>query len=188
MDFDATSCYDRIIPSIASLAGRSFGQHKALCFVHARFLEDAKYLLKTKLGISEAFFSHCKLVPIFGTGQGSANSPIIWVLISSHLFQAHEAKANGATFISPDRSTSIQVCMIGFVDDSNDCVNNFESTDQSHQSLLPLACHDAQLWHELLSRSGGALEVPKCLFHLAEFSFDAPWGVINALVEAVIPP
>ena len=33
MDFDASSCYDRIIPSIASLAARSFGQHKALCFI-----------------------------------------------------------------------------------------------------------------------------------------------------------
>jgi hypothetical protein len=28
MDFDASSCYDRIIPSIASLAARSFGQKK----------------------------------------------------------------------------------------------------------------------------------------------------------------
>jgi hypothetical protein len=51
-DFDATSCYDRIIPSIASLAGRSFGQHQSLCL-------EAKYLLKTKLGISEEAFSHC---------------------------------------------------------------------------------------------------------------------------------
>jgi hypothetical protein len=50
-DFDVTSCYDRIIPSIASLAGRSFGQHQSLYFVHARFLAEAKYLLKTKLGI-----------------------------------------------------------------------------------------------------------------------------------------
>jgi hypothetical protein len=30
MDFYASSCYDRIIPSIVSLAARSYGQHKAL--------------------------------------------------------------------------------------------------------------------------------------------------------------
>ncbi|KAG7374543.1 hypothetical protein IV203_013638 [Nitzschia inconspicua] len=53
MDFNATSCYDRIIPNIANLAGRSFGQHRALCFLHAKFLEDAQYILKTKLGLSE---------------------------------------------------------------------------------------------------------------------------------------
>lgn len=157
MDFDATSCYDRIIPSIASLPSKGFGQHKALCLVHARFLAEAKYLLKTKLGISEDFFSHCKIAPIYGTVQWRANSPILWVLISSRLFQAHASKAFGAIFTSPDRG-SIQVCMIGFVDDSNECVNNF--ADQSHASLIPLAQQYAQLWHALLSRSGGALEVP----------------------------
>jgi hypothetical protein len=50
MDFDASSCYDRIIPRIASLAARSFGQHQALCFIHATFLRQARYILKTKLG------------------------------------------------------------------------------------------------------------------------------------------
>jgi hypothetical protein len=35
MDFDASSCNDRIIPSIARLAARSFGQHQTLCFIHA---------------------------------------------------------------------------------------------------------------------------------------------------------
>ena len=53
MDFDASSCYDRIIPCIASLAARSFGQHQALCFIHASFLQKAKYYLKTKLGLSD---------------------------------------------------------------------------------------------------------------------------------------
>ncbi|KAG7343901.1 hypothetical protein IV203_021909 [Nitzschia inconspicua] len=54
MDFDATSCYDRIIPNITSLAGRSFGQHRTLCFLHANFLEEAQYILKTKLGLSNS--------------------------------------------------------------------------------------------------------------------------------------
>jgi hypothetical protein len=83
MDFDASSCYDRIIPSIASLASRSFGQHQTLCFIHATFLRQAKYKLKTKLGLSDEDYSHCHLHPIYGTGQGSTNSLVIWVLISS---------------------------------------------------------------------------------------------------------
>jgi hypothetical protein len=44
-DFDATSCFDRIIPSIASLVSRSYGMHRTLCILHKRFLEDAKCLL-----------------------------------------------------------------------------------------------------------------------------------------------
>ena len=139
MDFDASSCYDRIIPSIASLAARSFGQHKALCFIHATFLQQAKYVLKTKLGLSDEGFSHCQLHPIYGTGQGSANSPVIWVLISSRLFDAHAARAYGATFFSPDRSLQLQIFMIGFVDDSNACVNDFVNSNQSPEILLQRA-------------------------------------------------
>jgi hypothetical protein len=47
MGFDASSCYDRIILRIASLAGRSYGQHQALCIIHGTFLQLAKYKLKT---------------------------------------------------------------------------------------------------------------------------------------------
>src|SRR5512138_2140785 len=102
MDFDATSCYDRIIGNLASLAARSYGHHQTLCFIHARFLQEAKYLLKTKLGVSEEHYKHCNLHPIYGTGQGSANSPAIWIMVSSKAFDAHEEAAHGAVFESPD--------------------------------------------------------------------------------------
>ncbi|KAG7355833.1 hypothetical protein IV203_000519 [Nitzschia inconspicua] len=171
IDFDATSCYNRIIPNIASLAGRSFGQHLALCFLHAKFLEEAQYILKTKLGLSEEAYSHCELHPIFGTGQGSASSPVIWVLISSQLFNVHTAKANGAIFLSPDGSIKTQIYMVGFVDDLANCINDFTNPSQEVETLLHNARHDAQLWNDLLDSSGGALEVRKCMFHLAHYQF-----------------
>jgi hypothetical protein len=177
MDFDASSCYDRIIPSIASLAG-SYGQHQALCFIHGTFLQQAKYVLKTKLGLSDEEYSHCRLHPIYGTGQGSANSPVIWALISSRLFDAQAARAYGATFVSPDRIFHLQIFMIGFVDDSNACVNDFLNPDQSPDVLLERATTDAQLWNDLLCCLGGALEIPKCAYHLAHFGFSAAGGPV----------
>ncbi|KAG7367961.1 hypothetical protein IV203_030704 [Nitzschia inconspicua] len=143
MDFNATSCYDRIIPNIANLAGRSFGQHRALCFLHAKFLEDAQYILKTKLGLSEEAYSHCEIHPIFGTGQGSANSPVIWT----------------------------QIYMVGFVDDSANCINDFTNSFQEVETLIHKAQQDPQLWNDLLDSSGGALEVRKCMFYLAHYQF-----------------
>jgi hypothetical protein len=88
-DFNATSCYDRIIPWMASMLSRSRGIHKNVCLVHARTLQEARYLLKTKLGVSNEFYSHCRAFPIYGTGQGSGNSPMIWCFISSMLFTIH---------------------------------------------------------------------------------------------------
>ena len=63
-DNDAASCYDRIFPNIFSLVGRKKGMHKNVMFVHATTLEKAKYRLKTALGVSEGYYSHCKTFPI----------------------------------------------------------------------------------------------------------------------------
>ena len=140
----------------------------------ARTLQEAKYQLKTQMGISKAFYQHCELFPIYGTGQGSGNSPVIWCIISSILFDCHATKAHGATFESPDKTISITVYMIGFVDDSTGQVNDFNSDIQPHPSvLINRMRHDAQLWNDLLWSSGGALELPKCTYQVIHWQFTA---------------
>ena len=76
-DNDATACYDRIVCSIASLAGKKFGIHRDVIFVHAKTLEEAKFKLKTSVGISNSSYTHCTKFPLYGTGQESTNSPVI---------------------------------------------------------------------------------------------------------------
>jgi hypothetical protein len=83
--------------AIASLAARSYGYHQALCFIHGTFLHQANYALKTKLDLSDEEYSHCRLYPIYGTGQDSANS----LVISSQLFDAQAARAYGASLRQP---------------------------------------------------------------------------------------
>ena len=172
LDFDATSCYDRIIENIASLAARSFGQHHQLCFVHARHLQQARYLLKTQLGISDTSYSHSRLFPIYGTGQGSANSPVIWCLISCRLFEAYETYCHGATFSSPCGKHTTKSNMLGFVDDTSAAVNDFQNHYATIETLFPKAQFDAQLWSNVLSSSGGALELPKVNYHAIYFDFE----------------
>jgi hypothetical protein len=72
-DNDAASCYDRIIPALASLIGRKFGLRQNVVFVHAKTLEETKYKLKTSLVVREEFYQNCQAFPIYGTGQGSVN-------------------------------------------------------------------------------------------------------------------
>jgi hypothetical protein len=116
MDFDASSCYDRIIPSLSSLVSRTYRQHRNTCFIHARLLRNAKFKLKTKLGVSNISYSHCKDNPIYGTGQGSSCSPPIWGLISDKLFKVDAVGGNGANFVSPDTKVVEHVGAVGFVD------------------------------------------------------------------------
>jgi hypothetical protein len=78
---DATACYDRILCAVASLAGRKYGIHKNVIFIHAQTLEEAEFKLKSSTKVSETSYKHCTKFPIHGTGQGSSNSPTIWCFI-----------------------------------------------------------------------------------------------------------
>jgi hypothetical protein len=133
-DNDTGSCYDRIIPALASLIGRKHRIHQNVVFVNASTRKEAKYKLKPLLGVS--FYQNCTAYPIYGTGQGSANSPVIWLIVSSTLFTCHEQYAYGATFTTPDKSLSVALSMVGFVDDSTGEVNDFTADPQSNPEVL----------------------------------------------------
>jgi hypothetical protein len=77
-DFDTTSCYNRIIPWMASMLSRSHGLHQNVWLVHARANPPRSSVsLETQLVVSNEFlYSHCRAFPIYDTGQGSGNSPM----------------------------------------------------------------------------------------------------------------
>jgi hypothetical protein len=118
LDNDASSCYDRIVVSLASLINHKYGQHHNVVLVNASTLQDARYRLKTEMGISEEAYSNCVEFPLHGTGQGSGNSPMIWGFISSTLFDCHQSASHGALFESPGRTVSVSFSIVRFVDDS----------------------------------------------------------------------
>ena len=66
MNFDneASSCYDRILMPIASLAGRSFGIHRNVIFVHTATLEEAEFKLKISNKVTDTAYKHCIKFPI----------------------------------------------------------------------------------------------------------------------------
>lgn len=171
-DNDATSCYDRILVLLGCLLSRKYGLPKNVTFVMAKTLEEAKYKLKTTLGVTASYYRHCRIYPIYGTGQGSGNSPTIWVIVSSVLFTSHADQAYGATYSTPDNKYKISLTMIGFVDDSTGQVNNFNSNVQPPISrLIAKMQADVHLWNDLLWASGGDLELPKCSYHILHWKF-----------------
>jgi hypothetical protein len=102
-NYDATSCYDRIIPNLAALVSQRFGVPHPVVQSNVRTLEAAQYRLRTEIGLSEASYSHTAQTPIYGTGQGSGNSPMIWCFLSSTLFDCYETQAFGAIYETPDK-------------------------------------------------------------------------------------
>jgi hypothetical protein len=52
--------------------------------------------------------------------------------------------------------------------------------------MVDKATNDAQRWNNLLAITGGALEIPKCKFHLASYKFAASGApVLDPLNDAI---
>jgi hypothetical protein len=143
--------------------------------VQGRTLQAAKYFLKTRFGFSEEYVSHTRETPWFGTGQGSGNSPMYWMLISSTLYDIYATKVTrGAQYETPDQKITIKLTQLGFVDDVNtvgisvvDDVNNCTNlpwinyTTPYTQQLLQMASQASQLWHNILEAANQSLELTK---------------------------
>ena len=112
---NATSCYDRIIITLANLMACRFGMPTAIAKLHGATLEQMQYFVFTALGISEESYSHSYSgeTPIYGTGQGSCASPSIWLQICSVLFDCHNQRSYGANYTSPDGTIALKTSMTG---------------------------------------------------------------------------
>ena len=188
-NYDATACYDRIIPNLAVLASQKYGVHAKVAQSNARTLQAAKYKVRTELGISETSYSHCDDDPTYGTGQGAGNASMVWGFISCTLFDIYDKQATPATYQNPDRSNLITLAMIGFVDDNNGHVNCF-SIAQDNEGLLWMvreATKNANAWAGLLGATGGALELPKCSYHILYWKFTPQGAPVLANVLEDVP-
>jgi hypothetical protein len=113
------------------LASRRSGVDKSVTQANGNTLLKAKYHIRTLLGLSESAYSHSPEMPIYGTGQGSGNSPMIWCFLSSILYDCYNIKAHPALYCNPDWSNQCKISMVGFVDDSNGQVNSFYNPENA---------------------------------------------------------
>jgi Reverse transcriptase (RNA-dependent DNA polymerase) len=173
MDLDAKSCYDRIVASFALLCSRRFGMPKTACNIHGISIDQMKHYVKTALGISKAFFESSPEKVLYGSGQGSSGSPSLWIVVSAILFRALEAIVGvSAKFPNLDGSTIATTTTTAFVDDTTNFINSILRAmfDDEHDLSNRLQ-EQTQAWEELLSTSGGKLELPKCLAYLVVYDF-----------------
>jgi hypothetical protein len=127
--------------------------------------------------MSDISYSHCKDNPIYGTDQGSSCSPPIWGLISDKLFNV---------LVSLDAKVVVHVGAVGFVDDTTEAINDFTNDSATPSLMVDRDTKDAQRWNDLLAITGGALDIPKCKFHLASYKFAASGApVLDPLTDAI---
>ncbi|KAI2495320.1 hypothetical protein MHU86_19219 [Fragilaria crotonensis] len=172
-NYDATSCYDRIIPNLAMIVSRKYGIHPQVAQSNATTLHKAEYRIRTDLGLAPTGYSHTPHLPVYGTGQGSGNSPAIWCFLSSTLYDCYDQSASKAFYCTPNGKHPVGIGMIGFVDDSNGQTNQFLSDEavDTPEVILSQMQRNAQRWSDMLGISGGALELSKCSYHVLTWKF-----------------
>ncbi|KAI2501756.1 hypothetical protein MHU86_12676 [Fragilaria crotonensis] len=169
-NYDATACYDRIIPNLGMTVSQKYGVPASVTASNATTLENAEFHVRTELGISPSEYHHDPAFPVYGTGQGSANSPAIWCFLSSTLFDCYDTRASPATYLDTQGDTRVQLGLIGFVDDCNGQTNAFgyDGSTDTVKRIASQAQSNAQCWSDLLHASGGALELSKCSTHVLQ--------------------
>jgi hypothetical protein len=87
--------------------------------MHATTLQQAKYHLKTKQGVSKSYYAHSEATPVHGNGQGAGDSPSQWCQQSAMLFDLYADANIGTTMSTRTGKKLVFLPMAAFADDTN---------------------------------------------------------------------
>jgi hypothetical protein len=153
INYDARACYDRILLNIAAMASRKYGIPETLANLYYKTPTNTKYRVKITGGTKRYVYSNNKKTPIYGTGQGSGNSPIIWLFIFDIIAQIMEENAIGATYLGEEKQQPIKIKMTAYVDD----INTHHTNNPGEHTIESNMRHNYNTWKSLLEASGGQL-------------------------------
>jgi hypothetical protein len=117
-DNDAKGCYDRIISGIALLSIRRLGYSKNSVMMLGKLWEQLEHHISTGFGVSDISYSSTVEKLLYGIGQGSCSSPILWALLNQLILTALEERYECNTLVSVDKSTISTRPGDSFVDDT----------------------------------------------------------------------
>ncbi len=174
-DNNATSCFDRQIPTFAMMVCQKFGLSPQMCEIFTKTLQEMRYHMRMGSDLSEEFYQHSPEHYIFGTGQGNGALAPIWLFTSVFLMKVLRRLHPGMTFKSPDNKLQYERPIDSIVDDT------MVGTNHGHdrETIAANATAIAQTWADILWLSGGALELRKCYFYSVNWSWKNSKAVMD---------
>ena len=163
-DCDASGCYDRILPPLASVHLRALGLDKSIGTFLARFMFQAKRHVRTGHGISKKHIKTTKRKVLHGIGQGNGGGPAIWLSHLTVMLSAISTVCAGFTMYCIQKLKSISTVGTGYVDDVTLGLALPKEIPQTEATVRRHIRRMSQLWEQLLYISGGRLELSKCFW------------------------
>jgi hypothetical protein len=91
-DNDEKGCYDPIIIGIALLSIRRLGYSKNSVKILGRIWEQLEHHIITGFGVADISYSSTVENILYGIGQGSCSSTILWALLRQMIITSLEEK------------------------------------------------------------------------------------------------
>ena len=163
-DCDATGCYDRILPPLATVHLRALGLDSSIATFLARLMFTAKRYVKTQHGVSVNSIRTTREHPLFGIGQGNGGGPAIWLAHLTVMFTALAAICQGFIVHCVEGITHLITVGTGYVDDVTLFVTLENTEQQTERHVKRKIKFMATQWERLLFLTGGKLELTKCFW------------------------
>jgi hypothetical protein len=144
-----------------------------------------KYFVKTAHGISTELYRVLRDYPLYGTGQGSGASPLVWLSLVIVLLNSLTILAPLAMlFVDPWEDIFEEQNADSFVDDtSNGCNDGHQEEAMPYKEMIAKAQVMAQIWECILYSSGGALELRKCFWYLVYWTWENGRPQMMTMIE-----
>jgi hypothetical protein len=105
-DNDAKGCYDRIVSGIDLAALRRIGYSKNSVRMLGLLWAQLEHHVTTGVGVSAASYKSTMDKLLYGIGQGSCSSPIVWALLNQLLLTALGQEFDFISLVSVDSITT----------------------------------------------------------------------------------
>jgi hypothetical protein len=176
-DNDAKGCYDRIVSGIALASLRRIGYSKNSVRMLGLLWAQLENHVATGFGVSDASYKSTTDKLLYGIGQGSCSSPIVWALLNQVLLTALCEEFDCISLVSVDSRTTDTHPWDSFVDDTttgatddNHNLDPISSTvrglTQEEDSLVARMEVIIQFFLDLLQVTGGNLAPEKYAWYL----------------------
>ena len=163
-DCDASGCYDRILPPLASLHLQALGSNRSIGTFLARVMYQAKRHVKTGKSISKQNIATKKKRVLHGIGQGNGGSPAMWISHLTVMFKALSSVCLGFVLHCIQNVRTVTTVGTGYVDDVMLGLSVPRDRDQSEHNVRKYIKMMSQIWERLLYITGGWLELTKCFW------------------------
>ena len=163
-DCDASGCYDRILPPLASVHLQALGLQKQVGTLLARLMYKAKRHVRTGHGISKQNMQTKRKKVLYGIGQGNGGGPAIWIAHLTVMFTAISSVCLGFVMNCVQAINQVTTVGTGYVDDVTLGLSLPHDTEQTENMVFKHIKKMSQLWERLLYITGGRLELTKCFW------------------------